>query len=133
MSHIAILTFSFSLEQAIYSEGVATYWCHNQFLFKPKLIPICALYPFSCVPNLMETGLSIQVYESFCKCAKRRKKKLKKLSECLQACISGMAGVIFFKFGMQSPQQAGIPNFFWFGTKGHRATIRMKFIHCSLC
>ena len=41
----------------------------------------------------------LQFYGSFYKCAKRRR-KTKKLSEFLQACIAGIAWVIFFKFGI---------------------------------
>ena len=73
-------------------------------------------------------------YGSSCNCVKRGFKKKKKLSEFLQACISGMAEVIFFKLGtsvvfhrtLASPQQFDLVQ-----TKVHGAMNRPKFVHCS--
>jgi len=68
------------------------------------LIPRQALYAFSHVPNIKAIGLHIQVlwqfFASVQKEGKKREIKSMKLNEFLQACISGMVGEIFFKFGM---------------------------------
>ena len=97
-------------------------------VFRPNFVPTCTLYAFPCVPNFKAIGLRAQV---FCKSAKRRKtrkKKPKKLSKFLQACISGMTGVIFFKFGKQSSlvRQHFHNKLGLLQTKGHGAMNRLN-------
>ena len=46
-------------------------------------------------------------YSSFCKCAKNKKKKMKKLSQFLKSHISGMLEAISLKFGMWSAEVGG--------------------------
>ena len=60
---------------------------------------------------------------------------MEKLSKFLKACISGMFGAIFFKFGMQSllvhwhlDSEFGLVQ-----TKDYGAMDRPKLVHCSLC
>ena len=48
--------------------------------------------------------MAFAFYGSFCKCAKRGRKKTKKLSQFLKSHISGTLEVILLKFGMWSTE-----------------------------
>ena len=56
----------------------------------------------------------------FCKCAKRRRKKTKKMSDFLKAYISGTAGAMYFRFDLV-----------W--SRDHRTMNVHKIIPCSSC
>ena len=60
--------------------------------------------PFKCANVQPDWSTHSCFMADFEKCAKRRrKKKTKKKPQTLAACISKMAGAIFFKFGMWTP------------------------------
>ena len=51
--------------------------------------------------------MAFAFYSSFCKCAKRGRKKTKKLSQFLKSHISGTPEAISLKFGMWSAEGGG--------------------------
>ena len=51
--------------------------------------------------------MAFAFYSSFCKCAKRGRKKTKKLSQCLKSHISGTLEAISLKFEMWSAEGGG--------------------------
>ena len=60
--------------------------------------------PFKCTKFQLDWSTNSRFMADFAKCAKRRRKKMKKKPLTLAARISEMAGAIVFKFGMWTPR-----------------------------
>ena len=84
------------------------------------------------------SDMAFAFYSSFCKCAKRgrrRKKKTKKLSQFLKSHISGSLEAISLKFGMWSAEVGGHVHSknCLVSSRQHRATEVQKLRFCSSC
>ena len=98
---------------------------------KPNLVPRCILI------HARQSNYVVVFYGSFYQVCKKeeKEKKMKKMSNFLKACISGMAGMIYFRSGMCSllicwhlHSEFGLVR-----TKDHGVTNRCKIILCSSC
>ena len=97
------------------------------------------LYPPSVCHISRQSDNAFAFYSSFCKCAKRgrkrRRKKTKKLSQFLKSHISGMPEAISLKFGMWSTEVGGNVHskICLVSSRKHRATEVRKLRFLSSC
>ena len=80
-------------------------------VFRPKLVPRFAFIPPSVCQISRQSDMAFAFYSSFCKCATRGRKiirkKTKKLSQYLKSRISGTLEAISLKFGMWNAEVGG--------------------------
>ena len=83
---------------------IACLWYSNQSWYRDA-----PLYPLSVCQLSRQSDKTFAFYSSFCKCAKRgrKKKKMKKLSQFLKSHISGTPEAILLQFGMWSTEIGG--------------------------